>query len=146
MKFKILSLFLSTLAALSLQAQEVAGEWKLFNDDTGEVRSVVKVFEKNDTLYGRVVKIMDEKNRDDLCVKCKGDDKNKRILGLVLLKDFVKDGTEYVDGTITNPDNGKVYNSKMWMDKDNPNLLNVRGYIGIFYKTMTWERLGGENQ
>lgn len=144
MKIKILSIFLFAMT-MSLQAQEVPGEWKMYNEQTGEVRSIVKVFKKNDTLYGRVLRIMDEKNRDDLCVKCNGEDKNKKIEGLVLLKDFVKEGDAYVDGTITNPDNGKVYTSKIWMDKNNPNLLNIRGYIGIFYKTLTWERVEEKN-
>ena len=39
-----------------------------------------------------------------------------------------------------NPDDGKVYRSKIWLDEDNPDLLNVRGYVGIFYKTVQWQR------
>lgn len=146
MRIKILNIFLFALATMSVQAQEVTDEWKLFNKHTGEVRSIIDVFKKNDTLYGRVIEIIDVEDRDNLCTECEGDNKNKKILGMILLKNFIKDGNEYVDGTITNPDDGKVYNSKIWLDEDNPNLLNVRGYIGFFYKTMTWERLEKENQ
>jgi uncharacterized protein (DUF2147 family) len=51
------------------------------------------------------------------------------------------DGTEWEGGTIVDPENGKVYTVKIWMDENNPNKLNVRGYIGIFFRTQTWERV-----
>lgn len=74
---------------------------------------------------------MDEEDRDNLCTECEGDDKNKKIEGLVLMKNFEKDGEEYVEGTITNPNDGKIYRSKIWLDENDPNILNVRGYIGF---------------
>tara|TARA_R110002012_G_C11284516_1_gene571189 strand:+ start:128 stop:562 length:435 start_codon:yes stop_codon:yes gene_type:complete len=122
-------------------AQDIQGKWKTFNKHTGEVRSIIEVFEKDQKIYGRVFQIMDPEDKDNLCTACEGADKNKKIEGLVLIKNFKKEGDEYVDGTITNPDNGKVYDSKLWIDDENPNILHVRGYIGIFYKTMEWERL-----
>lgn len=73
--------------------------------------------------------------------ECEGEDKNKNIEGLVLMKDFEKNGQEYVDGTITNPDDGKIYRSKIWLDENDSHTLNVRGYIGFFYKTMEWKRV-----
>ena len=89
----------------------------------------------------KVLRIMDEEDHDNLYIECEGEDKNKKIEGLVLIKYFEKDGEEYVDGTIINPNDRKVYRSKIWLDKNDPNILNFRDYIGFFYKTREWERM-----
>ena len=138
---KLIKISCGLLFTIHVNAQDILGKWKTFSSHTGEVKSIIKVFEKEGRIYGKIIKLMEEDERDNLCTKCKGEDKNKKIEGLVLIKDFIKDGEEYVDGTITNPDDGKVYRSKLWLDEDNPNLLHVRGYIGIFYKTMDWKRM-----
>ena len=134
MNFKALILLLCFPALM--QSQEVIGKWKIIKEETGEARSIVKIYEEDGEVYGQVIRILNEAKRDKLCTKCKGEDKNKKIEGLILMKHFHKDGEEYVDGTIMNPDDGKIYKSKMWLDEDNPDLLNVRGYVGIFYKTV----------
>ena len=138
MNVKALFLFLC-FPALML-GQSVLGNWKIIKKESGEARSIVKIYEEDGEVYGRVTRILNEEKRDKLCTKCKGEDKNKKIEGLVLMKHFHKDGERYVDGTIMNPDDGKVYRSKIWLDEDNPDLLNVRGYVGIFYKTVQWQR------
>lgn len=138
MNFKALILLLCFPSLM--QSQEVIGKWKIIKEETGEARSIVKIYEEDGEVYGQVIRILNEAKRDKLCTKCKGEDKNKKIEGLILMKHFHKDGEEYVDGTIMNPDDGKIYKSKMWLDEDNPDLLNVRGYVGIFYKTVQWQR------
>ncbi|WP_026451351.1 DUF2147 domain-containing protein [Aequorivita capsosiphonis] len=141
MKNWLLSVSFGLLFCFYSNAQDILGKWKTFNSHTGEVRSIVEVFQQNGKLYGKVLRIMDEEDRDNLCTECEGEDKNQKIEGLVLMKNFEKDGGEYVDGTITNPNDGKIYRSKVWIDENDPNILNVRGYIGFFYKTMEWERI-----
>ncbi len=138
MNLKTLFLFLCFPAFMF--GQSVLGKWKIIKKETGEPRSIVKIYEEDGEVYGKVIRILNEEKRDKLCTKCKGEDKNKKIEGLILMKHFHKDGDRYVDGKIMNPDDGKVYRSKIWLDEDNPDLLNVRGYVGIFYKTVQWQR------
>ncbi len=140
MKLGLLSVCI-LMMGLSLQAQNIVGKWKTFDDDTGKVRSIIELFERNDRIYGRVSKIMDPEDRDNLCTKCSGEDKNKKIEGLELIKNFRKEGRKYLKGTITNPDNGKIYKAKIWLDEGDSNILHVRGYIGFFYKTLDWKRV-----
>ena len=52
-----------------------------------------------------------------------------------------RDGTEWEGGTIVDPANGKVYPVKICMDENNPNKLHERGYIGIFFRPKTCERV-----
>ncbi len=141
MKNWIFRISFGLLICFCANAQDIFGKWKTINSHTGEVRSIVEVFQKNGKVFGKVIRIMDEEDKNNLCTECEGENKNKKIEGLVLMKDFEKDGERYVDGKITNPDNGKVYRSKIWLDKNNPDILKIRGYIGFFYKTMEWQRM-----
>jgi len=49
-----------------------------------------------------------------------------------IVRDLEQDGDEWEDGTICDPKSGKVYDCKLWLDKDDSYLLNVRGYL-FFY-------------
>lgn len=140
MKYLFLTLTCFLVSQITV-SQSVLGKWKVMNDETDEVRSIIDVYEDEGKINGKLIEIMDKSKEDNLCLNCEGENKNKRILGLILLKDFEKDQDEYVDGTVLNPDDGKVYKSKIWIDQNEPNVLHVRGYIGFFYKTMKWHRL-----
>ena len=119
---------------------DIFGKWKCTNDE-GKVNSIVKIFQKDDgEVCGKVVRITKEEDRDKICTECKGDLKNKPIEGLQLMHGLRKDGNEYSGGEIIHPKSGKVYKVKIWVDEDNPDMLKVRGYVALFYKTMTWER------
>jgi uncharacterized protein (DUF2147 family) len=120
--------------------QSVEGYWKTVDED-GISKSIVKIYKSDDgTVEGKVYKILKESERDRLCTACKGEMKNKQIEGLLILKDMKKDGDQYKGGEITNPENGKVYDCKIWVDEDNPDMLHVRGYISFFYRTQHWKR------
>jgi uncharacterized protein (DUF2147 family) len=56
-------------------------------------------------------------------------------VGLVILKDLSASGDRYKGGTITDPEDGKVYKSELWVEDGK---LKVRGYLGPFYRTQTW--------
>jgi uncharacterized protein (DUF2147 family) len=52
-----------------------------------------------------------------------------------ILRDLKKNGDEYTDGNILDPEIGKVYRCKLWREGDT---LKVRGYWGPFFRTQTW--------
>ena len=66
--------------------------------------------------------------------------RSRDLLGMVFLKDFVHKDGEYSNGTIYDPNNGKTYSCKMWLDNGN---LKVRGYIGLsmFGRTETFTKI-----
>ena len=66
--------------------------------------------------------------------------RTQSLLGLVFLTDFVYNDGNYVDGSIYDPKNGKVYSCKLWVENGN---LKARGFIGIslFGRTETFERV-----
>ncbi len=130
-------LILLTSGTVNAQLQ-IVGTWKTIDDNTGKPRSIVEIYKKGDKLFGKIKQILNEAERNKLCIECKGEGYNKPIEGMVIIKNLQKDGDKYEDGTILDPENGKVYRCKIWVDEDNPNVLNVRGYIAFLYRTQKW--------
>jgi uncharacterized protein (DUF2147 family) len=133
-------LFIAVAGIFSAQAQ-VTGKWKTIDDETGEAKSIVEIYEHNGKIYGKVVEILNPAKKKAKCVNCKGADKDKPIEGLVIIKGLTKDGDEYTDGEILDPNKGKLYSCTITLDgKDK---LNVRGYMGISLlgRTQTWHRV-----
>jgi len=126
--------------AVTVNAQSILGNWKTVDDETGETKSIVNLYEENGEIYGKVVKVFNKDRQDAVCDKCEGDKKDKLILGMVIVEGMKKKGDEYKDGTILDPQKGKEYDCKIWLDEDNTNKLNVRGYIAFLYRTQNWYR------
>jgi len=131
--------FLSFLLCntILLSAQSITGEWKTIDDETGDPKSVVTVYEYDGKVYGKIVRLFrtPEEDQDPTCKECKGAKKGQKIIGMEIMEGLVKDGDEYDDGTILDPDNGKVYDCKIWLEDGK---LQVRGYIGPFFRTQEW--------
>ena len=140
---KKLGVIIFVLFSMNFYAQSrgVIGKWNTIDEVSGKALSVVEIFESNNRIYGKVVEILNPKNRNNTCKDCPGDDNNKPVLGLIIIKGLVKDGTEYNDGKILDPKSGKLY--KCYIELENPNKLKVRGYLGISLigRTQYWERV-----
>lgn len=137
----VFSLAMFFLMVFNAQAQTVLGKWKTIDDETGEAKSIVEVYEKSGKVYGKVVEILRADHKKDLCVKCDGTEKNKPILGMIIMNGLKKDGAEYNGGTILDPENGKKY--KCYIALESADKLKLRGYIGISIvgRTQYWTRV-----
>lgn len=126
-----LALAVVSSAALADDASPV-GLWKNIDDSSGKPRALIRVTESNGTLQGRIEKVFPAPNEDQnpKCEKCEGVLKNAPVIGLVILTGLQKDGDEYAGGQILDPDNGKVYRSKIQLTHGGKK-LSVRGYIGV---------------
>lgn len=123
------------------QAQTVLGRWETINEETGKPNSIIEIYEEDGQVHGKVVRILKEEDRERTCNNCDGHLKDQPIEGLQLMTGMEKSGNEYAGGVIVDPETGKEYKCKIWLDESNPDLLKVRGYIAFFYKTKTWHRL-----
>lgn len=123
---------------LTMRSQSILGKWRTVDDDTGEEKSLVEIYQQNGKYYGKIIEIFDPNKRDLPCIYCHGEDYNKPILGMNIIKNMKKDGSVYNGGTITDPQNGKTYRCRLKLEgKDT---LQVRGYIAFFYSTQYWIR------
>lgn len=124
----------------NLHCQSVLGEWKAINEESGKAMCIIEIYEEEGQFFGKVIKILKEEDRDHLCTKCEGDLKDMPVEGMVVMDGLEKNGDFYSGGTVLDPKSGKEYRCKIWLDQNNPGILNVRGYLAIFYRTQTWER------
>ncbi len=113
------------------------GKWKTIDDETKKAKSYVEIYEKDKVIYAKITKLIGKPD-STLCDKCKKDLHNKRIVGMTFVWGMKKDGDAYEGGRILDPNNGKTYRCKMWVQG---NRLKVRGYIAFFYRTQYWYRV-----
>jgi len=129
----MLAILMMTLAGVALaDASSPAGVWKSIDDKTKKERSIIRITEVNGEFKGVVEQIFDRPGDDPahLCKECKGERKDKPIIGMTILWGLKKDGDIWAGGEILDPHNGKIYRCKMTLSDDGKS-LNVRGFIGI---------------
>jgi uncharacterized protein (DUF2147 family) len=125
-------------AALALAAESPVGTWKTVDDKTGKERSQVQIYEEGGRVFGRITALTeptDRAGKPKTCTHCTGAEKDRPIIGLVIIRDLARSGDSYKGGTILDPEDGKVYKAEIWVEDGK---LKVRGYVGFFYKTQTW--------
>ncbi|WP_310377547.1 DUF2147 domain-containing protein [Flavobacterium sp.] len=138
---KIIIFILLLLFSITIHSQTVIGKWKTIDDETNQPKSIVEIYEIKGKIYGKVIEIIELEHKNKVCSNCSGDDKNKPILGMTIIKGLIKDKTEYSAGKILDPKNGKLY--KCYITLETKDKLKVRGYIGIslFGRTQYWYRV-----
>lgn len=130
------------LFSLNASAQSCLGTWITIDDETGKKKSKVELYKYKGKMYGKITYLYPREGRTTTkCIKCKGDRKNKELVGLQIVRGLWWNGSEWEGGTIVDPANGKVYKVKIWIDRDNYNRLKVRGYSYGFYRTQTWKKV-----
>lgn len=130
-------LFLSNI----LYAQDLTGKWTSYKK--GVAQSIVEIYDINGKYFGKVIEVLTspDGNKNPLCSKCKGPNKNQPIVGMIIINDMVKVGKIYSRGTILNPNNGKIYSLKLSFPENDSNTLIVKGSVGPFSETQYWKRI-----
>lgn len=138
MKSRVAVIILLSICNSTL-AQSVIGKWKTVDDNTGEPRSLVDIYEREGKIFGKITKLFPKigEDPDPVCDDCDPEDSRylKKIIGMEIIESLARDDEEYGGGYILDPENGKVYRCKIWVEG---NLLKVRGYLGPFYRTQSW--------
>lgn len=130
-------LLASSAYAFFAERDSPVGYWKTIDDETGEAKSVVKIYNVDGKIYGKVDKLL--KRPGALCNACEGDDKDKPIEGMVVMWGMDQDDDVWSGGKIFDPEKNKTYRCKIWLEEDGKK-LKVRGYLGPFFRTQTWIR------
>lgn len=127
------------------------GVYQTIDDETNLPKSIVRLYEYKDgddsLLAGRIIALYDEKGvvsetlKNPVRVADKVSGSPKYVgLDIIWDMDWDEDDSEYTDGKIMDPKKGSVYSSVIW--QDNKDKLRVRGKIGPFGRTQTWNVLG----
>jgi len=135
-------LCLPHFAAVAAEPTPV-GLWKTIDDNTNQPKGLVRISERNGRFEGKIEKIFPKPGDDPgpTCDKCDGTRHNQPVLGMTILWNLAKQGSEYQGGEILDPENGKTYQAKMKLI-DGGKKLEVRGFIGfsLFGRSQVWLR------
>lgn len=119
------------------------GRWKTVDDATGRAKSIVTIWEQDGMLYGRIEALLDPpaNDPDPKCIRCAGDLKNQRVIGMHILWDLKKNGDQWSGGKVLDPNNGKTYRCSIAVE-DGGRKLKVRGFTGfsLIGRTQYWLR------
>jgi uncharacterized protein (DUF2147 family) len=141
MKKLLVAFSLSAAAAVSFAQATPVGLWKTIDDETKSEKSQVRITDNGGVLNGKIEKLLDPKAKQDAtCDKCGDDRKGQPIVGLTIIRNAKANGEVWEGGDILDPNNGKVYKLRL-KPLDGGKALEVRGYIGPFYRNQTWIRV-----
>lgn len=140
MKSFLSSAVFLVIVMFNAQAQSYAdgilGEWISPTKD-----GRILIYKTNNKYFGKITwgtggSGTDDNNPDPAL-------RSRKVIGMEILRNFVFDDGEWVDGTIYDPRDGKTYSCKLTLGDNNS--LNIRGYVGIslFGRTETWARFPG---
>jgi uncharacterized protein (DUF2147 family) len=122
------------------QVSNIVGNWKTIDDKTGEAQSIVRIYKHTDgKFYGKIEQLF--QNQDGKCVNCKGENKDKPILGMVIITDMKEKGDKLDGGYILDPASGDRYNATISLEKDGR--LKLRGSLdklGMIGRNQYWEK------
>jgi uncharacterized protein (DUF2147 family) len=143
LKIALVTAALLVHAAAFAQATPV-GLWKTIDDNTKKERSLVRITDTAGVLTGRIEKSLDPNAKPgEVCDKCMDERKDRPLIGMALIRNTrqsADDKAIWDGGDITDPDNGKTYKLRL-KPLDGGKALEVRGYIGPFYRNQTWVRV-----
>jgi uncharacterized protein (DUF2147 family) len=125
-----MTVLLMLACSAAFAQQGVTGLWRNVDDNTGEVKAEIRIVETNGAVSGRIEKVLAKDAKpDEKCDKCDGDRKDKPIVCLEIIR-----GDRILD-----PENGHEYRLSL-TPLEGGKKLQVRGYLGPFYRTQTWVR------
>ena len=119
------------------------GVWHSVDDKTGESKAQIRIADKGGALDGRIEKVLRKDAKPDAaCDECTDDRKGKPMVGLNIIRGGAKaEGKDvWEGGKILDPENGKEYRAS-FTPIEGGKKLEVRGYLGPFWRTQTWNRV-----
>jgi uncharacterized protein (DUF2147 family) len=144
MKRSLTAILFVAASASAFAQMSPAGLWKTIDDETKKEKSLVRIKEVNGVFSGTVDKFLDPATKiDEVCDKCSDERKDKPVLGMTIIRNIRASGDDkglWDGGDILDPNNGKVYRARL-KPVDGGKKLEMRGYIGPFYRTQVWLRV-----
>jgi uncharacterized protein (DUF2147 family) len=138
----IIGFLLMLLAFASTSGELISPEglWKTYDDD-GKITGFVRIVKDSGIYTGVIEKGLDTDKGDERCTACKDERKDRKLIGMTIMKKVKASGDAYVGDEILDPFSGNTYKVTLKL-KEAGKKLEVRGYIGfsLFGRTQTWER------
>ena len=132
---------LALAASAAFAQMSPVGLWRSIDDKTGEAKAEIRITDNGGVLTGRIEKTL-RKDAKPTCEECRDERKGQAIQGLEIIRGARKaEGQDvWEQGKILDPENGKEYTLRL-SPVEGGQKLQVRGYLGPFYRTQTWVRV-----
>lgn len=144
MKRSLAAILFVAFSTSALAQMSPVGVWKTIDDETKKEKSLVRIKETNGVFTGTIEKFLDPATKvDEVCDKCTDDRKGKPVLGMTIIRNIKANADDkgiWDGGDILDPNNGKVYRARL-KPVDGGKKLEMRGYLGPFYRTQVWLRV-----
>jgi uncharacterized protein (DUF2147 family) len=144
MKRSLFAILFAAFSASALAQMSPAGLWKTIDDDTQKEKSLVRIKDVNGVFTGSLERLLDPTHKNsDVCDKCTDERKDKPVLGMTIIRNIKASADDkgiWDGGDVLDPNNGKVYRARL-KPVDGGKKLEMRGYIGPFYRTQVWLRV-----
>jgi uncharacterized protein (DUF2147 family) len=144
-----LALALTALRASTSAASDAApagadspiGLWKTIDDKTGAARAIVRIYEQDGRLFGKIESSFTPGADHRVCKPCTDERKDQPIIGLIIIRNMKHTDDEYSGGDILDPETGSVYHCKLHVEGGTR--LVLRGYIGfsLLGRNQIWQRV-----
>lgn len=139
---KTLPVLLLLTSSMAFAQMTPEGLWRNVDDKTGEPKAEIRIAATpSGALNGKIEKALTQSSEPN-CTLCTDDRKDKPKLGMEIIRGAKKNAAEAVweGGKILDPENGKEYTLRMTLLEEGKK-LQIRGYIGPFYRTQVWTRV-----
>ncbi|TNF51110.1 MAG: DUF2147 domain-containing protein [Burkholderiales bacterium] len=136
------ALAFSLASSVAMAQMTPEGLWRNVDDKTGEAKAEIRIAATaSGALNGKIEKALTQSSEPN-CSLCTDDRKDKPKLGMEIIRGAKKSdgGALWEGGKILDPENGKEYTLRMTPLEDGKK-LQIRGYIGPFYRTQIWTRV-----
>jgi uncharacterized protein (DUF2147 family) len=135
---------IGTIAPVASPSDDIAspiGLWKTIDDATGNAGALVRIYERDGKLFGRIERLFQANAEALVCTACKDERNNQPLIGLIMIRNIERQGDAYAGGDILDPDSGSVYRCKMHLEQAGTRLI-VRGFIGFSFigRCQIWQR------
>ncbi|MBN9331651.1 MAG: hypothetical protein ABT03_15065 [Comamonas sp. SCN 67-35] len=141
MRQALAALFVTALSFPAWAQMTPLGTWNSIDDKTGQPKAEIQIVDKDGALSGRVIKSL-QPSSEPLCTECTDDRKDQPKIGMEIIRGGkqAEGGEVWEGGRILDPDNGKDYRAT-FTPIDGGKQLQVRGFIGPFFRTQVWKRV-----
>jgi uncharacterized protein (DUF2147 family) len=136
------AIVLALASTMAMAQMTPEGLWRNVDDKTGEAKAEIRIAATaSGALNGKVERALTQSSEPN-CSLCTDDRKGKPKLGMEIIRGAKKSEGSAVweGGKILDPENGKEYTLRMTPLEDGKK-LQIRGYIGPFYRTQIWTRV-----
>jgi len=103
------------------------GFWNMLDDFTEQPEAIIEFYSTPNGIEGKLNKVFYDSEDEVIenCIHCLGDNKDKPLVGLVTFSDLKYVNKQKLEGTVLDPETGKIYKCELTPYKNNKIKLHV---------------------